>query len=389
MVESVNNILPDAGGVVKRRFFYRTGADALRFWLMPFVCLAAFGLPDRWGALVSQFSRFAPLAFYILCGFFWAEGEDMGDDERPARTLRRTALRFFLLFAAYLAINLGYYLLLGAPAGEVLGGLLRKRTLFNFVVLCAWPFQMGETLWFLQSLFYVRVGLWLMEKLRLMRFYKLVMLLAFLITLLTGELAAVVKFSFLGYRYLPANWLTCALPYVLLGRLVYEKQEDMLAYTERSYIVLFVLGVAAAYGEFALLSRFNLIAYTGHSLGFGLMALSACCLFLDLQANQWDFAAVHGREFAWCIYAISQPVGLLLLFVTSLVSPGLFGIVQAFGGVCVYLVCLPLAFCIGYAVYVLRVRLGLLPRGMGDRQTLAEWLDNEDETETETKEDEA
>ena len=300
MVEPVNNDTPlkdlyDSGQL------YHVGADILRFWLVPFACFAAFGLPDRWGSLIGQFSRFAPLAFYILCGFFWAEGEDVGDETRPARTLRRTAGRFFLLFAVYLALNIAYYLLLGAPAGEMATQLLRKRTLFNFVVLCVWPFQMGETIWFIQSLFYVRVGLWLADKLHLMKLYKLVMVLAFAATLLTGELAGVVRFNFLGYSYLPANWLTCALPYVLLGRFVYEKQARLLSLPVPAYLALFALGVAAAYGEFTLLARYGLIAYTGHSVGFGLMALSLCCLFLDLGTDNVDFTAAYGRSCsAWC-----------------------------------------------------------------------------------------
>ena len=322
---------------------------------MPFVCFAGFGLPGKVGNYIARLSMFAAPAFFILCGFFHARNDQTGNPKNN-KVLLRTVLRFLALFAVYLIANiLRYTLQIGVPLKAMLSALLSKRILFEFFVLCSWPFDMGKPLWFIQSLLYVRIGLWLMNKWKLMRFEKLLMVLGFLAMLFTSELAGLVHFHFLGYSYIPTNWLTCALPYMLLGRLAYEKREKLREVSAAVCIVGFVLGTAMAFGEFTLLSRYGYLVYIGSAVGFGVMALSVFILFLKMNDLKRTFISVHGSTYSWRIYALSQPVGLLLLLLAYSVSPALLSTVQTWGGIIVYVICLLLSFVFGYTMHLTRI----------------------------------
>ena len=328
--------------------------NALKFLLMPFVCFAGFGLPGQVGSYISKLSMFAAPTFFIICGFFHARNERIGSGKND-KVVLRTALRFLALFAVLFAANLMRYTLqMGIPLKILLSELLRKRRLFEFFVLCSWPFDMGRPIWFIQSLLYVRFGLWLMGKWKLMRLDKPLMALGFLAMLLTSEFAGLVHFEFLGYHYFPANWLTCALPYMMLGRVAYEKREKLRALPTAVYAIGFVLGIAMAFFEFTLLSKYGYLVYIGNAVGFGVAALSVFCLFLKTDALKRTFFAAHGKTYSWRIYALSQPVGLILLLVAGQYSREFLSALRDWGGIIVYVVCLALSFVLGYIMFFTR-----------------------------------
>ena len=320
------------------------GLDAMKFWLMPFICFASFGFYAPFGDLVARLSLFASIAFYILCGYTAALNRQQKDFHK--RVIKRTAIHFAILVGVFLILNAALYLSQGLLQ-PVIAETLRKRTLFNFVVLCLWPYPIGETLWFLQALLYARIILWLMDKWKLMRFYKAVMVITLLGMILLGELAGVIGFSFHGYTYIPGNGLTRALPYMLVGWFLFEKKDKLVKVPSWLWIVLLVLGIGAAMGEWVLLARTGYLVYTGHFVGYGIMAISACGLVLKKEDKKSNFAVAHGPHYAWRIYYLSQPVGHALLLITFYLLPWYYGVTRALLGLLVYLVCLLIAFIIG------------------------------------------
>lgn len=325
------------------------GVNLLKFWLMPFVCFALFGLPDTWGTAVSQLSNFAAAAFFILTGYLQTENEDLGNDQ-SGKWIARTAVRFLLLFVMSLAIVVFIYLMMWKTPQEIIAIFVNRRALFEILVLCRWPFNNGNAMWFIQSLLYARIILWLMKKLRLMRFYKVVMALCFLAALVLGELSGAIRLFFHGYYYLPQNWLSCALPYMLLGRLVYEKREKLLSMPSL-WAVGVPLGAALAFLEFHLLSAGAVLRTADHAVGFAVMALSICCLFLRLDDMPDNFFSNHGKSYARRIYDLCIPVNFALLMIAGNTSQELLDAMQNYGGILVYLVCLLLAFSVGNVMY--------------------------------------
>ena len=123
--------------------------------------------------------------------------------------------------------------------------------------------------------------------------------------LLMGEFAGVIGFNFLGYPYIPGNWLTRALPYLLLGRLLREKRESLLNIPKFIHIIQFVIGGGLVILELFVLARNDLLLYKGHMMGYGVMALvvSFVLAFLisptrlcDLFFTNWEMRLDHFYE---------------------------------------------------------------------------------------------
>lgn len=374
--------------------YYNNGLNALKFWLMPFVCLVSFPCKlSSFTFLTSYFSQFTPIAFYIICGFIVAakEGEEAG---LYGRLVKKTAKQFLLLFGICFLMNALLYLG-GAIVNHAATGqwrtpaiyLFNKKTIFDFVVLCAPPpttltfpigdgvrflqaqrfgesvisayksfptHLIGETISFLQALLYARIILWLMNKYKLMRYYKVIMCVTLLAMILFGELAGLIRFNVHGYTYIPVNGVIRALPYMLLGRFLYENRARFFSLPSLLYIGTFLLGIAAAVGELFLLDGMNALVYAGHLIGYAVMALSACCYFLKRKKIEKSFAASHGGTYSRRIYMWSQPVGHALLIGISLLSPQLYEIFDVIGGITVYFICFAIAYLTGFIRFTKR-----------------------------------
>lgn len=325
-------------------FRYCYAADFLKFWLMPFVCILCFGFPTAYGGFISTLCGFAPLCFYILCGFFTLIDEEDVPEEIQEDIQRRLLLKgmkrsgtlFALLLAVYTLVNVSYFVLNGAGVSE----LLSKRILFNFFVLSAWPFSMGQSISFIQCLFYAYVILFVLQRLGLLRFYKVLLLLCLVLTLITGEFAGVLNFRFLGAPYLPPNVITCALPYMLIGKLIREKTEVLFRHSSAAWLSLILPGVLLAVLELTLLSRMGLLRTADHVVGFGVMAVGICCCALSSPEMPPSWFSFHGRRFARIIYAICQVVAFVLIVPAGELAPNLVPYIQQAGGLAVYVICL-------------------------------------------------
>lgn len=321
------------------------GANALKFFLMPFMCFMLFGFPGATvGGIVATMSRFVAQAFFILCGFFVLTQDREIRLGKMKRALKRSGLFFLALFIAYFAISAVYLSLSGV---DWLPELLNKRVIFSFLVLNLWPLPVGNSIWFIQSLFYAYVILLILDKLRLLRFYKLLLVLLIAFMLFSGEFAGIFRLNILGYYYIPGGFLTRALPYMLIGMLIREKQETFLRPKKGIYLILILVGFVLAYLENELLFRTNTLVYNGHLIGLGLVAIGLCCLALSLPMIGDSFAVAHGRSYTKRIYAICQPVAFLLSIGASYISAGAVEVAQEFLSILTYIVCFVLAYLIG------------------------------------------
>lgn len=318
--------------------YYRT-ADALKFWLMPFVCILCFGFPTRYGGIVSVLSGFAPLCFFLLSGFFGLI-DGPGELERLGRRIKRTGAMFAVMFVLCFITNILFYQITGADVRIVFTTLLQKRVLFNFFVLCVWPFSMGESIWFIQSLFYAYIVLYVLYRLHLERLRGLLLVLCAALMLVSGELAGVVGFQFLGAPYLPPNVFTRALPYVLLGGVIRKKMDTWSMRGAWLYLLMIPLGLALAYGEFELLASRGLLVTTSHAVGLGITAFGLCMWTLFYLHIRPNFFCVMGRPVARRLYLVSQLVAFLLIVPVSMFSQTYGELVRFLGGLIVYPVCL-------------------------------------------------
>ena len=317
---------------------YGYGADRLKFLMLPLVCLLTFPLPGFAGSLLQQFCRFVPPAFYILSGFFVLTDDPDIRRKKLGRATLHSGLFFLFLFVFYLGLNAAWFTLQGV---DWISGVLTKRRLFNFLVLCVWPFETGECIWFIQSLFYGWVILLVLDRIGLLEPCGwVIMLLTVGLMLVTGEFAAAFGFRWHGYSYFPANALTRALPYLLLGFLLRRHSAALFSYHPGFYIGLFVFGFAASLAETFLLYRAGMLLYEGHTIGGGIMAVCACCYALADPEPSGARIFRHARIYAKWVYALHQPVGRLLLLGAGFLLPDLAGLLQDYFGLAIFVLCL-------------------------------------------------
>ena len=317
-----------------------TGVDKLKFFLIPFVCFATFGFPTVFGSYVKVLSQFAAPAFYILCGFFMFGKDDEDRLQRMKKGIKRSALMFIPMFIVFLGINAAYFYF--AKGVNVFPTLLGKRKLFEIFVLSYWPFDMGTTIWFIQDLFYAYIFFFVLQKLKFFKYYKVIMVISMLASLLLGEFARVINFSFHGYNYIPIGFLTCTLPFMLLGAFFREHAELIFKIPRNNYIIAALFGLVLAFAEMELLTRAEMLATTSMSVGLGLTAAALCCFAIVKPMGRVNFFAYAGAPYSKWIYIISQPLAFVLILIAQMKNIKWLVIVQEYGGLIIFFICLGL-----------------------------------------------
>ena len=335
------------------------GADILKFWLMPFVMFVLFGLPTRFGGYIRPFMGFAAPAFYILCGFFVLCPDEAVRAVKIKKALKKSFKFFALLFVLYLLLNIFYFAIVYNYMGvDLLKEIVSKRVIFDFFVFNLWPvtsLPIGNSIWFIQSLFYAYIFFLIADKLKLLRFCTPIFIIFSLIMLFTGEFSALAGFPYFGYGFIPGGAMTRAIPYMLLGMLVRKHADRLLGFRGIYYVLLFLIGAALAYLELRVLTHFNILTYTGHIIGLGIMALSVCLLALSETQTDASFIAAHGRSYAKRIYALCQPVYTIILIILPSVLPAYSSYIAEYLSIIIYLVCLLFAFLIGLVKFTFNI----------------------------------
>lgn len=305
----------------------------LRLILMLFVCVWAFGCPEPTG-IVRLISGFAIPAFFILSGYYVLDNKR---EERLAKTLRkikRTALcaAFVLLF--YLALNIALVFLFQLKVE------ITKRMVFEFLVLNIWPLPIGDNFWFIQAMLYAYIVIFIADKLKLLRFYKIFLVILLLIMLVTGEFAGAIRFSIFGYPFIPGNWLTRALPYILIGRFLREKKKSLMKVEFWKYLIAFVVGGGLSLIEAQGLSILGVMNYQGHMIGFGIMAVAVCGLAISIPIERPNRVIHFDSAISGFIYVLMNPVYYTLVL---LLAEGHSDFLTILGGFAAFLISLILA----------------------------------------------
>ena len=331
---------------VRRSSEYNNSISTLRFFLMPFVCISLFGFPGEIG-LVSSLSLFVFPAFFILFGFIDLPPKEEVRSDHLMRGIKRSAICFGILFVCYFLVNAVYLTVTGV---NWIPPVLSKRILFNFFVLNLWPFPIGASIWFVQSLLYAYALLYFLNQKGLLQYYKILLVISMLFMLLVGEFAGVIHFHVLGYDYIPGGALTRALPYMLLGMLFREKADQLPHIPPIGYWGLFFLGAILSVVETILLAQFRVLLYEGHTIGYGIMAASICAwTFAHTEADP-SFFSRHGSSYSVWIYATAPLIHFAFMMIVGNLMPQYLGIANAYGGVIVYVLSLLLSMVIVFMI---------------------------------------
>ncbi len=285
--------------------------ERLRIVLMGMMCICLFGFPTKFGAVAETVCGFVPIAFYIISGYLVLR-EDKDRPARIKRTIKRTAVAFVIMAAVYFALAYFYYY--RTQNIDILTYLPSKRFWFEFLFLNVWKFPLGNLIWFIQALLYAYIIIFVLEKLHLLKYDFVFILLLLAVTVVGGELTGLIKWNILGYTYIPGNFFTRALPYILLGEFIHRKKYVFAAFYRNLYYIGILFGVALTVVEVFLLGTLNADGYYGHLLGMGVTAFCVCMLaFQDDDFNNVGFEKkfCSSRRITNIMYYICQPVCIL------------------------------------------------------------------------------
>lgn len=299
----------------------------LRLILMLFICFWAFGCPEPTG-IVNSLSGFAIPAFFVLSGFYVLDTNREVRLEKVLRKIKRSALCFAFVFLFYFVLNVAVLLL------NHMTPTISKRMIFNFFVLNLWPFQIGDNIWFIQAMLYAYIVIFILDKLKLMRFYRILLVILFVFMLLTGEFSGVIRFNILGYQYIPGNWLTRALPYILLGKLLRDIKEKLMEIKFWKYLIAFVVGGVFVFLELFILVLTGTLRTEAHMIGYAIMAVAACGLAISIPIGVGNRVVHFDSAISGFIYVFMNPVYYALIIFFGAMSPEFFSIL---GGVAAFL----------------------------------------------------
>lgn len=333
------------------RYNYHSRTDALRFLLMPFVYIVLLGFPGKYGGYISTYSNFVAQVFYILYGFFTLVPDKDKRYRRLQRGLKRAFKFFIIMFISLSVLSILYLIYLNTDTNLFGNASAIKHAVFNFFILNVWPLPVGNSIWFVQSLVYAYLFFMFAEKTGLSKYYIPILIILALFTLFTGEFAAFSGFPYRGYNYVPGGAVTRAIPYMLVGMLLRKYVDKLASIPRYIYIILFPVGLLAAIGEIEFLSHIGKLVYVGHTIGFGIMALSLCCFTLSKAKVEKSFLTTHGRNYSRRLYAFCQPVALFCWIATAIIKPEYLPVIKEYSSIISFVISFALSFVIGLAIY--------------------------------------
>lgn len=316
---------------------YMISIERLRMVLMFIMFIYLMGFPTRFGGLVQQACSWVPIAFFIVSGFLVLRPSN-DRQARIGRTIKRTAIGFGIMLIIYLLAN---FVLFNQMHANIFEAFASKRIWFEIVVLNTWPFRINNCIWYIQALLYAYIIIYFLEKLKLLKFDWVIIILCLVLTLLSGELAGFLKYSILGYHFFPGNFLTRALPYILLGGLIHRVINYMENIPKVVYGLGIVVGIVLMFAEIIVLNYLGVGGYFGHLLGMPIVAVCVCmfgfkkesyvtALDLKLNIDRWDVNL---------LYYIGQPVGVGIATLITILDRELFAILSGWIGIISFVIC--------------------------------------------------
>ena len=328
--------------------------DFFKILLLACVTISTYTMSGLSSTPVLPILSFASGAFFLIYGYFVLR-DDEDFSTRVKQSIRNAAIAFAICMVVYFALVCGSFLL----TGDNLSALFRKRSIFEFIVLNIWQPYLGGNIWIVQSVLYSLIIFYILNKWKLLKYDMILMIVLFVIAILIGEAARLVNFHLLGYYYISGNFFTRAMPYMLLGRILYRARMHRTFRRIKSWMwaALFFVGIAMALIEIFSLMSAGKLAYVNHMIGFILMSISSFMFFLTTK-HKFRFGKYYdaiGKAGFYIYSVIAQVLYLILVFV----FPDHAGSLAAYLGVFTLIVTLLLS-----VIYArMKVRGNTTPKG--------------------------
>ncbi len=279
-----------------------------RFVMLFFAMIYSFGVYQGFKSYTSALFSFAPPVFFILSGFLVLR-ESENTEKRIMRTIKRTGLCFLILCVVYVILSLI------VNKEMTVSEITQKSFWADFIVFNVWSLPVGSTVWYVQSLLYAYIFIYILKKLNLLK-YDIFIALPFLIfAVISGEFSSLFGFKLFWHTYLGGNFATRAIPYVLIGAFIRREKDLLIPKRRFTYLALTVFGFALIIAEYFALSFTEKLYYPGYMIGTAVVSFSLCCtcFFADTDNVRKEYFKGFNRFEMMIPYFVCSPVyGMLI-----------------------------------------------------------------------------
>lgn len=317
---------------------YYEAIDKLRFLLIMVWFFNVFGYSTPIGKIVQTMCGFVTIAFFVISGYLVLRpSEDRS--EKIKREIKRTAIAFGIMAAAYFIFNLVFFKIYDF---NILPMLATGRFWIDFLLFNIWPLSIGNSIWYIQAMLYAYIIIYFLDKFNLLRFDWIIVIVCLVVTVLCGELSGIVKFSFAGYSYFVGNFFTRALPYILMGGVIARKKRRFFKIKTWIYVVLSLVGIELMLAEIIVLARLDIVGYYGHLIGMSITAISLCCIAFKNYSKGFrlKFLRYFNRFDMSMFYYLAQPMSILLACIAQYLGGRFLNTITPFMVIFAYLACL-------------------------------------------------
>ncbi len=296
----------------KPRYYHRE-IKKIRAVLLGFAMIYTFGLHPAVRDIDYIVFSFAVPAFFIISGYLVLR-ESKNIENRILRAIKRTAVCFIILAVVYFALSVA------VEPKTTIAAVTSKTFWLDFIVLNVWSLPIGSTIWFVQAMLYAYILIYIIYKLNLLKFDIYIAVICLAVTFICGDLASIIGFNLFGHTYLGGNFLTRALPYILIGCFMHRKNKYFAKLKITHYLLINFIGLALSFIEFFSLATFNKATYFGHTLGTPLTAVSVClfAFLFDRAKLKSDYFKTLSRSEMMIPYFVCSPVYYFLVEILKL-----------------------------------------------------------------------
>ena len=266
--------------------------------------------PDKFGEIIVELAQFAVPIFLMISGYFAFDA----NNNAGAKIIRRTkkivkltlvSMLFYLLYAVVIRFS-------AHSIGEWIGQLLDIKTWINLFLLNDLDIINGGHLWFLPALVYVYLILYFIDKYNL---YKLAYkILPFLFLLRLAVVIITVSFDMTWH--FRSNFITSALPYLLMGNYIASHKSFQTKFSNKFLILSAIIG--AGFSVVCLILDFAVDVSE-----VGIIVYAVSLFMLAVKNPQVSFSKkieALGDKYSLYVYVIHIAINGLLSFVVKKVG---------------------------------------------------------------------
>lgn len=290
---------------------YYHSIDSFRFISAICFVFFAFGLSTKAGYILQYCFSFAVPFLYMTFGFLVLGGEKENRTGIIRRCLSRNVLLLGILFVVFSLLSLIYIKLTGSVTTVSVDNILR------FFLFGTWPLPIGATVWFTMELVISLVIFWMFSRLGLLDsqwFCWFVIAITLIVNLLFGEFAEKI-----GLGTIPSFFLTHAIPLMMIGKIVRDKEEQLIDLGIVIPVVTIVVGLLLTIFEIFLFRRFALFNFTSNYVGSIIVAVGVLMLAMLIpELGEVSGLGFWGGSCATWMFLLTQPVGTFVNLVLPL-----------------------------------------------------------------------